>query len=480
MVYAPLIWNGMAVGGACDNSLPKDVIRAPWDGQVVGTIPEAGPAELDAALDAATTAYRFTRRTSPAERANWLRAIADVLDGSQTELVELLVAEIAKPIRLARQEVARAVLTFRLAADAVDAYDWQSELALGVDARAAAHRVTARARPIGPVLAFVPYNWPINLLAHKLAAILATGNTAVVKLSPLAPLASAELVRLVHVAGVPDGVVNSWNGPNAVAQTAVTSDRIAAVSFTGSGRVGWMLRELAPRKPFVLELGGNTTAILGPDRAPSGALADSLPTLVESAYAFAGQVCISTQNLFVPEEQLGAYGEMISAQVAKISVGDPNDPETRLSAMIRESAAAQVAARFETLPAHQCPTGVRRNGNRLEPVLTVGLPPDHATVTEEQFGPVLHVIGYRDEAALIASLQRFRYRLQAAIYSDDDAFAHRLIDEIPMGGWTRGVPPSTRFDAMPYGGERDSGIAREGGAYGFAPFLRWESIVERR
>jgi acyl-CoA reductase-like NAD-dependent aldehyde dehydrogenase len=476
MVYAPLIWDGAAVGGACDSSLPKDVIRSPWDGRAVGTIPEAGWTELNAAIDAASRAATRTRLTPPEIRAGWLRAFADEIDRERESLTAILVAEIAKPVRLARQEVTRAATTFRIAANAIERFSWTEPVEVGPDDRAADFRVTAKACGVGPVLAFVPYNWPINLLAHKLAAILATGNSAVVKLSSLAPIASAELIRIAHVAGVPDGVVNSWNGPNDAAQRAVTDPRIAAVSFTGSDRVGWMLRELAPRKPFVLELGGNSSAVIAPDWEDS----DGWPGLVASAYAFAGQICISTQNVFVPAERLPRIAESVLAEAQALRVEDPCREGTVMSAMISEHAASAVGERALGLSADKCPTGVHRERNRLEPILTVGLAADHPLITEEIFGPVLNLVPYRNEQEVVQIFQSFRYRLQAAIYSHDSAWVTSLREAVTMGGWVVGAPPSTRFDAMPYGGEADSGTGREGSAYGFAPFLRWQSIIERR
>jgi len=421
---------------------------------LVGYVAEGTWATLDYALDAATIAHRENRLGRPSDRSALLTRIADLIYESRTYLAELLTEEIGKPITLAFGEVDRGEVTFRLAAQNVPSDDW-SPVDLAPDARAGQFAGWQKTVPSGPVLAFVPYNWPINLAAHKLAPAIAAGCPIILKLSPKAPLSTLALVRLIHSARAAPGTVQAWHGANDDAKRAVSDPRVEVFSFTGSVAVGWDLRALA-RRTVILELGGIAPVVL----FPSANLDRAIPEIAQSAFAYAGQICISTQQVWVHDSIADDVLDGLRAAAEACSAGDPADPTTICGPLIDRPA----ADRMESLISE---TGVAvcRERNLVYPVVIevpAGTVPSWRVLREEAFGPLLTVHRWSDLSEVESALAGSAYAIHAGIYSQVPPDLKWAEANLNYPGLTLNAPPSVRFDALPYGGDKLSGMGREG------------------
>ncbi|RYG48482.1 aldehyde dehydrogenase family protein [bacterium] len=457
--HGELLIDGTFVGGSCDQAVPKAVLRSPWDGRFVATAAEGGWSELRAALDAAHDAFSTYRDTPRRERQALLRRIATSIREERQDLADLLVAEIGKPVTLALGEVDRMAIVFDQAADLLGTWGLE-QLPGDLDPRGDRARLTVERRPLGVVYGFVPYNWPYNLAAHKIAPALAVGCPLVLKCSPLAPTSTLALARLCHRAGVPAGVLNAWNGDDDAAGRALEDERIAVLSFTGSERVGWMLKERTKARKTVLELGGNASAIVAAD----GDLDRAVARLIPGAFGYAGQVCISVQHIWVHRSVYAAFRERFLAALPPVA--DPAEPSTICGPMISPEAADKVRGLIhEALEKGAKRTGEDGAGNRLTPTVLEDVPEGAAILTEEAFGPVVTLAPFDDLAEAYARVNASRFGIQAAIFTDSLATAESAYRSLEVGGVIVNDSPSLRLDAMPYGGVRRSGLGREGLRY---------------
>lgn len=463
MRHGELIVAGIPVGGACDGSVSKDVIRAPWDGSVVGVAAEGTRRDLETMIESAYDARQTLREF---DRASALLRVADEVEHAREELAQLLSQEVAKPISLARAEVDRCTVTFRLAA--AHRPSWR-QMDLGPDVRAFEYEATEDRRAVGVVLGIVPWNWPLNLAAHKIAPALAVGCPIVVKASPLAPLSTMALCGIVNDAGFPSGAISAWNGPDRELAGIVAHPSLAMLSFTGSKAVGWRLKAEADarRLPCVLELGGDATCVVdeGAD------LAHAAERIVWGAYAFAGQICISEQHARVHRSLLPDLRSLVVDRLAAIRLQDPADEEGLMSCVISPEAAERVWEMCEGRVVHGAPP----EGNRLGPVLVED--PVGPLVNEEVFGPVLTLSTFDDLGAEIERLNRSPHALHTGYFgAHGDTFAR----EIETGGVVLEDVPTVRFDALPYGGLRESGWGREGVGESLLAMTRPVSVLRRR
>jgi acyl-CoA reductase-like NAD-dependent aldehyde dehydrogenase len=454
MHHGELLIDGYWMGGPCDTSFSKDAIRSPWDNHVVGYVAEGQWEHLDYALAAATAALNERRGGNQVARADLLVRIADAIRSDADYLAELMVAEIGKPIRYARAEVARAEITFRLAAEAVPSDDLE-RVDLSLDPRNTEFEAWRTSVPLGVLLAFVPYNWPINLAAHKLAPAIAAGCPIVLKLSPKAPLSSLALVRLIHSAGAAPGTVQAWHGNNGDAARAVSDPRVAMVSFTGSMQAGWELKKLA-RREVTLELGGMAPAIIFPDAD----LDLAIPAITDSAFGYAGQVCISTQQVWIHEDRWDETRERLAEAAQTCPTGDPTVEETICGPVID----AQAANRLSDWLA-EVGVAAQREGNLIHPIIVEEPSPTSRLATEEVFGPVLTLHRWKDREDLKSAFRRSPYGIHAGVFAASTEATNWAFAELPFPGVVVNGPPSVRFDALPYGGDRESGIGREGIPY---------------
>ncbi|MCG9894190.1 MAG: aldehyde dehydrogenase family protein, partial [Fimbriimonadaceae bacterium] len=442
MDHGLLLIDGRMFGGPCDQGIGKGVSVNPWSGSVAGTWAEAGPEEVEAAVAAAWRAFPAWRSTPSAERSSLLRRIAALGRERRDLLADLMVREIGKPISAARAELDRAWITLELAAKRCGGPEAIREVDPGPDPRGDQWRITARREPLGPVFAITPYNWPFNLCAHKLAAGLAAGCTLVVKGSEKSGLCHLEFGRLIHEAGCPPGVVNFIQAMPRDAEAGLADPRIRGVSFTGSDRVGWMLKGRHPQKKWLLELGGNAFGFVMPGADPARVAREA----AQSAFLYAGQICISLQTLLVHSAVYDEVRERLAEEAASFPSGDPSREEVLCGPVIDREAADRIEA---LLQGERVLVGGERNHGFIRPALVELSDPGSRLATEEAFGPVLALSRIESLQEGISRVNQGRYGLQAAIWTDRADEADRAFDELEVGGLIVNGPPTTRFDAMP-------------------------------
>lgn len=475
-MHAEMLIDGMFVGGPCDQSVGKQVLRAPYDGKLVGTAAEGGWSELKACVDAATEAFGSWRHSPRRERQKLLRTIAALIRERSDDLAETLTAEVGKPITASRGEVARLALTFDYAADLLSCYGVEA-LPLDMDPRGTGYRCSVERFPIGVIFCIVPYNWPFNLAAHKLAPALATGNTVIVKPSPLAPISTLTLLRLIHEAGCPPGVINGWNGPPALAEKALADPRVKMLSFTGSAKVGWMLKAMLPEKRVTLELGGDASAVVCADADMDW----SLSRIVAGAFGYAGQICISIQHVLVDRRVYDAAKSQLIELTRACPTGDPALEATVCGPLISAEAADRVMAMIDEAVGKGAKVlaGGGRTGNVIEPTLLEDVPGDVPLSCEEAFGPVLTLSPFDTLDEAFARVNASQYGIHAGVFTQDLRIAERAFRELEVGGVIVNDYPTLRFDNMPYGGVKRSGFGREGVRYAMDEMTEPKTLVVR-
>lgn len=452
---------------------PTTEIRAPFDSALVGKVPAGDWAAADAALAAAARAYPSARSSSPEERKALLKRIAELVREREQELVQILIHEIGKPLKWAQGEVMRLALTFDLAASLTDREPVIGDLSY--DPRGADFDAEVRRYPIGVVLGIVPYNWPFNLAAHKLAPALAVGNTVVLKPSNQAPLSTLMLARLIHEAGCPAGWVNAVVVPSDVAERMALDDRVAMVSFTGSPKVGWALKQKLSDKKVALELGGDAWAIVHEDADIDWAV----ERIVWGKFGYAGQICISVQHVACHESVYERFKAKLVHAVNECPYGDPADEKTVCGPLISEEAAVKVMEWIEEAGATLLAGGTC-HGSVVAPTLLENVPPDSRLGCQEVFGPVLTLDSYQGIDQVIERINAGDFGIHCGIFAQDEAVLNRAIDEIEVGGIVINDVPTIRFDALPYGGLKRSGFGREGVRYTMEEMTELKSVVRRK
>ena len=450
-------------------------VRSPYSGDVVGRVAKAGADETRRAIDAAERA--LTTPIPAHERAAILDRVAALLDERREEVARTICAEAGKPIRTARGEAARAVSTYTFAA--VEARKLTGETIPMEASEAGAGKVAFTLRkPVGVVGAISPFNFPCNLVAHKLAPALAAGCPVVLKPASQTPLSAFLLAELELEAGLPAGWLNVLAGPAAAIGDVIVSDeRIKLITFTGSSGVGWGLQERAPRKRVRLELGNSTPAIVLADADLDTAAAK----LAANAFSFAGQSCISVQRIYVERAVLDGFLERFVPKVEALVVGDPADDATDVGPVIDADARDQIVAWIDEAQADGATlvTG-GREGDLIRPTLLRDVPDTAKVSCDEVFGPVAVVnpVDSLDEAVARANATDFG--LQAGIFTASIASALAAADGLEFGGVTVNEAPTYRADQMPYGGVKGSGNTKEGPAFTVREMTEERLVVLQR
>lgn len=450
------------------------VVRSPWDGSEAGRLPRASPEEVERAVARARAAFDATRALPTFRRAEILRRAADLLAARREELARTIAREAGKPIRTARGEADRAVATFRAAAAALEGRDgvW---MPLDADAGSAGRWGVVKRFPIGPVLAITPFNFPLNLSAHKVAPAIAVGAPIVQKPASQTPLSAAALREACLEAGWPEEAYALLPVPGAEADRLVEDPRLPVVSFTGSGAVGWAIRARVPRKRVSLELGGNAAVIVHADADPAKAVARAVP----AAFGYAGQSCISLQRALVHRSLWGEVQERFVAETRKLVCGDPLDEATDVGPMIAEGEAARAEAWVKEAVAAGAVllAGGTRRGSVLEPTVLARTDPAMKVECEEVFAPVVTLAPYDDFEDALARANASKYGLQAGLFTRDLGLIEKAFATLEVGGLVVNDVPTWRADRMPYGGVKESGNAREGPAYAMETFTEPRLLV---
>jgi acyl-CoA reductase-like NAD-dependent aldehyde dehydrogenase len=437
-------------------------IRSPGTGHLVGTTYRASAAQAGEAVAAAVRAFEITRKFGGYERQRILRGIATGIEKHRDELARIMALEAGKPLKASRVEVDRAVFTFAVAAEEAVRIGGEY-LPLDWQASTAGRWGIVRRFPLGPIAAITPFNFPINLVAHKLAPAIAAGCTIVLKPAPQTPFTALRLARIIEEAGWPAGALNVLPLSNEDAGVIVADDRIKLLSFTGSTAVGWQLKAMARKKRVVLELGGNAGVIVCADAN----LEFAADRCAAGGFTYAGQTCISVQRVLVEESVYDKFVGALVERVKKLKVGDALDEATDVGPLINEAAARRNVEWIEEAVrgGAKLLCGGQRSGSTVTPAVLTGTKPEMRVNCMEIFGPVVTVEKFTEYGEALASINHSDFGLQAGVFTRDFVRITRAFETLEVGGLMIGEVPSFRIDHMPYGGVKDSGLGREGLRY---------------
>jgi glyceraldehyde-3-phosphate dehydrogenase (NADP+) len=454
-------WGLFVDGKWLNEGEPADV-HSPYDHSVVGEVHLGSAAHAEATVRAAQRAFETTKKSPSYERKGVLNAISEGIRARREEFSQLMCLEAGKPIKTARGEVDRAVFTFAVAAEEATRIggewlplDWQSSTA----GRAG----IVRRFPLGPILAITPFNFPLNLVAHKVAPAIAAGCTIILKPAPQTPLCSLLLAEVIAGSGLTTGAFNVLPLANDIAEKLVADDRLKMLTFTGSGKVGWALKQKAGKKRVTLELGGNAGVIVHSDAD----VAFAAERCVAGGFGYSGQTCISVQRIYVQRTVYDTFLATLVTGVKKLRMGNPAEDSTDVGPLINESAARRVEEWIKEAAAGgaKIETGGKRQGSMVEPTVLTHTRPDMKVNCEEVFGPVVLVEPYDKFLDAIRQVNDSPNGLQAGVFTRDVKLLFSAFDELEVGGVISGDTSSFRIDHMPYGGVKDSGLGREGLRY---------------
>ena len=430
-----------------------------YTGRVAARVALADTAAVERAIDAAVHAAEPMRRLAAFERRDILLHCTSRFAERKDELAEVLCVEAGKPIRDSRGEVVRLIDTFRSAAEEATRITGEV-IPLDISARARDYQGMWRRVPIGPCSFISPFNFPLNLAAHKVAPAIAAGCPFVLKPASRTPIGALLIGEVLAETGLPEGAFSILPCSRDDAELLTADDRLRLLSFTGSPDVGWDLKARAGRKKVVLELGGNAACIVDADWD----LDDAVQRVVTGAFYQSGQSCISVQRILVHEAVYAAFKERLVAAARALKMGDPHDEDTFVGPIIAESEAIRIESWIHSAlrAGATLLCGGKRDGVMVEPTLLEDVPENQPVSCEEVFGPVAVLSRFRDFDEALARANASAYGLQAGVFTRDLYKAQRAWDVLEVGGVIIGDVPSWRVDHMPYGGVKASGLGREG------------------
>lgn len=466
------------IGGQWVSTAAYAALYAPSSGEEIAQIPLADAGTVRQAIDAAEAAATVMRRMPAYQRAAILEKIARLMDERLEEAARIIALEAGKPIKTARGEVIRTIQTYKFAAEEAKRIHGETlplDAAIGGEGRLA---YTVR-EPLGVIGAITPFNFPMNLVAHKVGPALAAGNSVVLKPASQTPLSAFFLAEIAEQAGVPAGALNVVTGSGAsVGDLLVTDPRVKALTFTGSPAVGIDIRNRAGLKRVTLELGSNSAVIIDSDVN----LDEVIPRCIFGAFAYSGQVCISVQRIYVVKERFAEFVSKFVAETKKLRGGDPLSEDADYSAMISPRETERAVAWIEE--AKQQGARVECGGEvvdrMLQPTVLTGVPAEAKVSCQEVFGPVVLVNSVESVQEAIALVNDSRYGLQAGVYTNNLALALQAADELHVGGVMINDIPTFRVDHMPYGGVKESGMGREGVRYAVEELTELKLVVVKK
>ncbi len=451
------------VAGVASAGADEVIVRHPFDGREVGRTSQATPAQVERAVAAAVEVAAEAAALPAHRRAAGLDHVSRRLAERSEEVARLITGENGKPIKWARAEVGRAVSTFRWAAEEARRFSGDLQR-LDTDPAATGRLALVRRRPRGPVLGISPFNFPLNLVAHKVAPALAVGAPIVLKPAPATPLSALLLGEILAETDLPAGVFSVLPVPNDRAPALVADPRLPVVSFTGSGPVGTLIREAVPHKHVTLELGGNAAVVVCGDWSSTEDLEWAASRIATFSNYQAGQSCIAVQRVIVHTTLFDRMADLVTAKVGALVTGDPFDEATDVGPLINEDAARRVESWVDEAVAAGAKvlTGGVREGSSYAPTVLVNAPGEAKVCAEEVFGPVLVLARVDSDEEAFAAVNDSAYGLQAGVFTHSLQTAFAAHRTLQVGGVIVGDVPSFRADQMPYGGVKGSGVGREG------------------
>lgn len=437
-------------------------IRNPFNHDLVGTTFLATEEDGENAIQAAVRAFVETKKLPGFRRAEILGNIRDGIQRRSEDFARMITLESGKPIADARTEVERAAGTFQVALEESKRMCGEY-IPLDISARSKNRTAIHKRFPIGPILGISPFNFPLNLIVHKVAPAIASGNPIIIKPSTKTPLTALLLGEVIYESGWPDGGFSVFPCTSDLAERMVADERFKMLTFTGSAEVGWRLKQIAGKKKVTLELGGNAGAIID----SSDNLDYAVKRCVVSAFSFSGQICISLQRLFVNRKIYDNFVPAFVEEAKTLTMGNPLDEETRLGPMIDE----QSAQRIESWVNEAVKDGARvvyggqRTGTFYEPTVITHTTPQMKVNRNELFAPALTISRYDAFEEAVHQVNSSLYGLQASVFTNNLRHVFYAYDHLEVGGVIINDVPSFRADNMPYGGVKESGTGREGVRY---------------
>ena len=465
--------NNEWIGHSTTNIL---VVKNKYDQNIIATIPEADASEVQFAIANSTQAFQSYSKLTSEQRKELLLKLREGLILEKEKFINLIVLEAGKPIDYARAEVERSIGVLQMAAE--EATRIAGEVIPMDFAHGVGKCASTKKFPIGPILAISPFNFPLNLVMHKVAPALAVGCTVILKPSPYTPLTALALATLAKKVGMPAGVLNVVICRNEEAELMLTDDRLKMLSFTGSDKVGWVLKSKAGKKKVILELGGNASVIV--DRSSN--IDEAAKAVALGAYLNSGQICISTQRIFVDSGVFDEFIEKFKAHANDLKVGNPSQEGVIVSSLIDRAHLDRLVSWINE--AKEGGAEILMGGdivdldrNVLAPTLITNTKEEMKIVSEEAFGPiaVIEKVQYFDE--VIRVINRSRYGLQAGLFTNQISQMKYAHEHLEVGALIVNGIPGFRIDSMPYGGVKDSGLGREGIRYAMEEMLEPRLIV---
>jgi glyceraldehyde-3-phosphate dehydrogenase (NADP+) len=467
---------GFLINGKWITGKKKREIKSPYNREVAGVINVPERAKALESIGFAERAYEKWRESPSHERSRILRNIADGIAARKEKFAKTLVLEGGKPLKTARVEVGRAVTTFSVAAEEANRFNEGELVPIDIAPGNEGMFGIARRFPLGIVAGISPFNFPLNLVAHKVAPSIASGNAMILKPASQTPLSALMLGEVAGEAGLPDGLLNILPVPGAEIEAVIDDERIRKVSFTGSDAIGWELKKKYPKKKVTLELGGNAATIIDED-PPDLDFAASRNAW--GAFYQAGQSCISVQRMYVHEKTFDKFINSFVEATKKLRLGDPMLEDTDVGPVIDSGSADRIMEWIEDALSSGAKllTGGNRDGSLIEPTVLTDVPTRCDVSKSEVFGPVVHVERYRDFDEALKAVNDSRYGLQAGVFTKDMKKAFKAYGVLDVGGVVVNDYPSFRVENMPYGGVKDSGTGREGVRYAIEEMTELKLLV---
>jgi glyceraldehyde-3-phosphate dehydrogenase (NADP+) len=442
--------------------------------QVFATISLSFENDIEKAIESATKAFEVTKKLPAYKRKEILYKIASEISRQKEELAQTISIETGKPIKLSRIEVDRAVNTFQFAAEEVDKICGEV-LNLDVTAQSENRFGITKRFPIGPVLAITPFNFPINLAAHKIAPAIAAGNTIIFKPATAAMLTGSKLAMIINEVSQIPGLINSVNCSGSMIEKFLSDERIKKISFTGSCEIGWRIKQLASKQKVTLELGGNAGVVVDKDAD----LEFTIPRLVSGSFAHAGQICISVQRIFVLKEIFESFIQKFVDETSKVKCGDPLDENVIVGPMITENDAKRIEDWVNEAVSDGAKVliGGKRKGEFYKPTVLTNTKPEMKVNALEAFAPIVTIEPVDSFEEGIKQINNSRYGLQAGVFTNNLKNALYAMENLEVGGVIINDYPTFRVDNMPYGGVKDSGTGREGLKYAIEDMTELRLVV---
>jgi acyl-CoA reductase-like NAD-dependent aldehyde dehydrogenase len=467
---------GFLVNGKWMESPKKREIRSPYNDEVVSVINIPALKESREAIDSAEKAFEKFKNSPSYERSEILRRIADGIERRKEELARTIAEENGKPIKTARVEVARAVMTFTLGAEEANRFSGGELVPIDVIPGNEERFGMSRRFPLGIIIGISPFNFPLNLVAHKVAPSIATGNAMILKPASQTPLSAVKLGEIVMESGLIPGGLNILPLPGSQIEPIIEDNRIRKVSFTGSDEIGWELVKKFSKKKVTLELGGNAASIIDEDPPD---LEFAVSRNCWGAFYQAGQSCISVQRIYVHDTIFDKFMDMFIQKTKALKLGDPMLEETDVGPVIDNSAADRIMKWIDEAVdgGAKLLTGGGRDGRLIEPAVLTDVPPTVKVSCDEVFGPVVHVERYKEFDEALRWVNNSRFGLQAGVFTKDMKKAFDAYRALEVGGVIVNDYPSFRVENMPYGGVKDSGVGREGIRYAIEEMTELKLMV---